>query len=443
MHKDTKENILLCALPEKEKICYDYVGVVAIKLLFMKRKETKQSALTAREVEEQTRLALAAVFGQKKLSPGARVAITAGSRGIANYLTILRTAAEFIREHGAEPFLVPAMGSHGGGTVAGRRAVLTGLGITEESVGAPILDGDDVVEVGRAGGLPVYADARAKTADGILLINRIKPHTAFRGERESGLLKMLVVGLGKVPGAALFHRQPPEHLAGTLDAMGQVLLKNLSVLGGIALVEDAAEQTVLIEGIPAGEIPVREAELLKTARALLPRLPFTGADLLIVDEMGKNFSGTGMDTNIIGRFRIEGVPEPENPPAKRIFVRSLSPLSEGNANGIGLADFTTARLVRTMDRRATYLNVLTTGYLNRGMLPLFFETDREALEAAAQSLKKTLAECSAAWIKNTLHLQEILVTPDLAGPCREEGYNRIKEVELAFDAEGNLVSCWE
>ena len=430
-------------MPEKEKICYDYEGVAAIKLLNMKQKATKQSALTAKGAGEKTRLALAAVFAQKQLSPGAQVVLTAGSRGIANYLTVLRTAVEFIREQGGEPFLVPAMGSHGGGTVAGRRAVLAGLGVTKESVGAPILDGDDVVEVGRAGELPLYADARAKAADAILLINRIKPHTAFRGEKESGLLKMLVVGLGKVPGAALFHRLPPDHLGETLDAMGRALLENLPVVGGIALVEDAAEQTVLIEGIPAGEIPAREAELLKTARALLPRLPFTGADLLIVDEMGKNFSGTGMDTNVIGRFRLEGVPEPENPPAKRIFVRSLSPLSEGNANGIGLADFTTARLARTMDRRATYLNVLTTGYLNRGMLPLIFDTDREALKAAAQSLKKDFAECSVAWIKNTLHLQEILVTPDLTGPCREEGYEPVKEAELAFDADGNLIPCWE
>ncbi|MEW6273628.1 MAG: DUF2088 domain-containing protein [Bacillota bacterium] len=413
-----------------------------MKLLCLKKSE-KAHGIGAEEIVEKTLSALKIIFTQRKLSPVRKVAITAGSRGIANYLTVLRTVVKFIREQGGEPFLVPAMGSHGGGTVAGRRAVLAGLGITEESVGAPIKDGDDVAEVGRAGELPVYTDARAKTADAILLINRIKPHTAFRGQRESGLLKMLVVGLGKVPGATLFHRLPPEHLAETLDAMGQMLLKNLPVLGGIALVEDAAEQTVLIEGIPAGEIPAREAELLKTARALLPRLPFTGADLLIVDEMGKNFSGTGMDTNVIGRFRIEGVPEPENPPAKRIFVRGLSPLSEGNANGIGLADFTTVRLIQAMDRRATYLNVLTTGYLHRGMLPLIFETDREALEAAAKSLKKTLPECSVAWIKNTLHLQELLVTPELAEPCRNAGYEPGKEVELAFDADGNLVPCWE
>ncbi|MDN5347188.1 MAG: hypothetical protein PWP65_752 [Clostridia bacterium] len=386
---------------------------------------------------------LARMGAAEKIRPGSKIAVTAGSRGLARYPEILRTVVAWVKERGGKPFLVPAMGSHGGGTAEGRLNILARLGITADGIGAPIEDGEDVVEVGRVAGIPVYTDGRAAAADGIILLNRVKPHTAFHGHLESGLVKMLVVGLGKVQGADAFHTQPPSRLARTLEQMGSLLLERLPVIGGLALIENAEKELALVEGLSRNEILKKEPELLKQARELMPRLPFTGADILIIDEMGKNFSGTGMDTNIIGRYAVEGLEDAEEQPAKRIFVRDLSRETEGNANGVGLADFITERLARAIDRRATYLNALTTGFIRRAMLPLIFATDREALEAAAQSLKKRLEDCSLGWIRNTLHLGEILVSADLVKACREAGYSETKTLPLNFGPDGNLITPWD
>ncbi len=394
------------------------------------------------DIFESTRMALDQMSQGTSIRPGDRIAITAGSRGLARYGEIIGEAVRWVRDRGGEPFLVPAMGSHGGGTVQGRLDILAHLGITPESTGAPIEDGEDVIKTGQAGNLPLYTDSRAAAADGIILVNRVKPHTAFHGNFESGLIKMLVVGLGKVPGAAVFHEQPVETLSWFLADLGGLALERLPVIGGIALVENADEEVAVLEGIPRDRIMEREPILLQHARSLMPRLPFSGADILVVDEMGKNFSGTGLDTNVIGRFSVTGDYSRADQPAKRVFVRALSPASEGNANGVGVADFITRRLEQAIDRRATYLNALTTGYLRRVMLPLVFDTDREALQAAALSLKKSLEECSLGWIPNTLHLKEILVTPGLLASCRENGYLEVGRQFMEFDGEGNLLFPW-
>lgn len=391
---------------------------------------------------ESVELALLQMGGGERIKPGDRIAITVGSRGLAHYLEIIRAIVQWVKDCGGRPFLVPAMGSHGGGTVKGRLNVLAHLGITSENTGAPIEDGEDVVEVGKVENLPIFIDSRAAAADGIILVNRIKPHTVFHGRYESGLVKMLVVGLGKVPGATAFHAQPVERLAQFLENMGRAMLQRLPIIGGVALVENSEDEIALLEGIPSNQIMEREPVLLQRARELMPRLPFTNADILIVDEMGKNFSGTGLDTNIIGRFSVEGNFDSKEQPAKRIFVRALSPASEGNANGVGLADFITKRLALAIDRKTTYLNALTTGFLKRVMLPLIFDTDYEALQAAAQSLKKELKECSLAWIPNTLHLREILVTANLVAECQQNGYQEVDRQEMRFDSENNLISLW-
>ncbi|MFZ5633079.1 MAG: DUF2088 domain-containing protein [Bacillota bacterium] len=393
-------------------------------------------------VTESTKQALEQICEGDKIKPGDSIAITAGSRGLPHYREIIGEVVRWVRGKGGDPFLVPAMGSHGGGTVKGRLDILAHLGITPESTGAPIIDGEDVIKAGQAGSLPLYADSRAAAADGIIMVNRIKPHTAFHGSYESGLIKMLVVGLGKVPGATIFHEQPVETLSRSLADLGRLALERLPVIGGIALVENSDEEVAVLEGIPRDRIMEREPILLQHACSLMPRLPFTGADILVIDEMGKNFSGTGLDTNVIGRFSVTGDYDLAGQPAKRIFVRALSAASEGNANGVGVADFITKRLEQAIDRKATYLNALTTGYLKRVMLPLVFDTDREALQAAAQSLKKSLEECSLGWIPNTLHLNEILVTPDLLASCRENGYSEVERQALRFDADGNMVSPW-
>ncbi|MCL5046713.1 MAG: nickel-dependent lactate racemase, partial [Actinobacteria bacterium] len=285
-----------------------------------------------------------------RVAPGGRVAITAGSRGITNIVTILASAVTFLKALGVEPFIVGAMGSHGGGTAQGQREVLQSLGITPDTVGAPVLTSDEVVALGEtAGGHTVYCDKSAAEADGILVVNRVKPHTAFRAPNESGLMKMLTVGLGKHPGASSVHRLGPREIGEAIREMARLVLSAGKVVGGLAIMENSKEETAKIQGLRPEEIEAGEQALLVEAKALLPKLPVEDIDVLIVDEMGKNYSGTGMDTNVIGRWRIQGVPEPDSPRVSRLVVLDLSESSHGNATGIGLADFTTRRLVSKAD----------------------------------------------------------------------------------------------
>lgn len=392
-----------------------------------------------------------------KLAPGARIAITAGSRGIVHIDMILRYVVQFLQHKEYRPFLVAAMGSHGSGEAEGQRDVLTSLGITEDSIGAPVSCSSEVVQLGvtsadplpLAGGktsglagLPVYMAKEAYEADGILLVNRVKPHTAFHGDYESGLLKMLSVGLGRAVGADSVHSLGANQLALAIPSIARVSLERAPVIGGIAIVENGEEETAIIEGIPAKDILAREKQLLLEAKRMMPSLPVEQIDLCLVGEMGKNYSGTGMDSNIIGRMRIHGLAEPGRPNITYIGVLGLSHASHGNAAGIGLADFTTDAVVQYIDRESTYLNCLTTGFVTRAAIPMSLKNDRELLEKAMFALKvKDPGTFRLVYIKNTLHLDEVWVSESIYEELQPQV--NIKRLEgpynLPFDNNGNLL----
>ncbi|MHB9026886.1 MAG: nickel pincer cofactor-dependent isomerase, group 22 [Armatimonadota bacterium] len=347
------------------------------------------------------------------LRPGMQVAIAVGSRGIANLRDIVKETVGWVKARGTQPFLVPAMGSHGGATAEGQRAVLEGYGVTEEYAGAPIRSSMEVIELPRGDvEVPVYMDAFAAQADGVILINRVKPHTSFHGRYESGLLKMLAIGLGKHRQAQAIHRHGVAGLREIMPRVAKQILREGHILLGIGIVENAFDETLRIRAIPAQEIPACEPELLALARRHMPRLPIEEIDLLIVDEMGKDISGLGMDPNIIGRLKIAGSPEPESPRIRVIIARDLTDGSHGNATGMGLADIILRRAVDKIDFAATYANVLTTGFLERGKLPLVAETDAQALQMAMAAWGPINPEDARILrIKNTLHLEELQVSP--------------------------------
>ena len=330
----------------------------------------------------------------KGLRPGARVAVGVGSRGIANLATIVTHVVSALQKAGAAPFIVPAMGSHGGATPDGQLRILADYGVTEHSAGAPIRAAMETRAVGRNSlGMEVMMGTEALDADAILPINRIKPHTDFQGGLGSGIVKMLVVGCGKHAGASGFHRSAMR--LGYEEALREaaaIILQHTPVLGGVALVEDAHHQTAAVEIVQPDDFIAAEERLQSTARNLMPGLPFDDLDLLIVDRIGKNISGTGMDTNVIGRG-VHGYSthfgeqaKAGFPCIKRILVRDLTPETHGNAIGIGMADFTTDRLLEKTDRPATNVNSLTATTLHAAKLPISFPTDREAITKALGSL---------------------------------------------------------
>jgi hypothetical protein len=372
--------------------------------------------------------------------PGMSIAVTAGSRGITAIPLILRTVVNVLRDLGADPFIVSAMGSHGGGTAPGQERLLHHLGITEESVGAPLRMTSTAVEMAAtASGRTLFVDEEAAKADGIFVVNRIKPHTAFREDLASGLLKMLSVGLGKVPGATQVHKLGSSGIYAGVREIGLLALKKLPVLGGLAIVENSLEQTARLEVLLPEEMEEKEKELLRYAWELLPRLPLEKLDLLIVEEIGKNYSGTGMDTNVTGRWNDMDVKGPITPEIKRIVILRLSEASEGNANGIGLADFTTRKLVDSIDWKATLTNVHTTGFWNRAFCPPFPGSDREAIRWALDSLKQAPdVPVLAARIRNTLHIEELWVNEAASSAAKD--CEKVGELQpLKFNEEGDLL----
>jgi hypothetical protein len=379
---------------------------------------------------EVVRLLEESVFWQK-VEPGARIGLTAGSRGIADIVPILATVVRFIKEKGCQPYIIPAMGSHGGGTPDGQKKLLAGLGITEESLGVPLVASGDAVKIGEVGpGVPVYVNRVALESQGLIVINRVKPHTSFHAPVESGLTKMLAVGLGNPQGAAALHSYGIRGLESFIPLVAACVMERLPVLYGIAIVENAYEQTAVVAGIEPEQFYEREQDLLNMARSLMPRLPFDDLDLLIVRSMGKCFSGTGMDTNIIGRLRIQGEPEPEHPSIKRIAVLDLDERSEGNALGIGLADFTTDCLLAKVDWTSTYLNVLSTTFVMRAMAPMHFRTDEETLSAALASLGGIeRASARVLVIDNTLDLSRIEFSAALLEEARSASHITIEDGE--------------
>ena len=372
--------------------------------------------------------------------PGMRIAVTAGSRGIDHIAEYLRYIGGFLRARGAEPFVVPAMGSHGGATAAGQVLVLEELGITEETVEMPILASMDTVFVGRTpGGLPAYTDRIAGEADGIVLVNRIKAHTQFRGDYESGLMKMLAIGLGKQRGAECCHRLGLARMPENVKDISCFLLERLPVLFGIGLLENAYDRTMEIAGIPARKIPEEEPELLRRAKAHMPRICVPDLDVLIVDRIGKNFSGSGMDPNVTGRFYSREIPAV--PAAQRIAVLGLSPETHGNACGLGVADTTTRRVVDSLDRESMYINGLTSRVAESGRVPLYFDSDREAIQAAVKLAGEAdPSRLRMARIPNTMELEYIQLSRPLLEEAQKLGLEILGEaVPLPFDTEGNLL----
>jgi hypothetical protein len=377
-----------------------------------------------------------------RIRPGSRIAVTAGSRGIRDIVPILRAAADVLREAGAEPLLVAAMGSHGGGTEEGQRRLLQHLGVTPESIGAPLATSMETVELGRTpNGFVAHCDRNAAACDGILVVNRLKPHTAFGTPFGSGLMKMLGVGLGKAPGATQIHQQGPGQMAAAIREIAERVIATGRVCGGLAIVENAYDETARLAGIAPEAIPAAEVELFPEARALMPRLPVDEMDLLIVDEVGKNYSGTGMDVNVIGRWRIAGLAEPQVPHAERIVALRLSAASEGNAQGIGLADFTTKALLDRIDFEATYLNCIVSTYVQRGMLPMVLATERDAVFAALGSLGiGDPLRARIVRVPNTLHLEDVWVSEALVETVRGAAHiGAVAPPEpLRFDQDGRL-----
>jgi len=353
----------------------------------------------------------------RALRPGARVAVAVGSRGVSNLRLIVAAALEALKAASARPFIIPAMGSHGGGAAAGQLAVLAEYGVTQAALDTPIEAAMEVEQVGTtASGFPVLFSAAGLRAEAILLINRIKPHTDFSGELGSGLLKMLVVGLGKPAGAANYHALASRlGYAEVIRDSAAIILRLAPILGGLAIVEDQRHQTARIAFVPAAEMLAREGELCAQARALMPRLPFDDLDLLIVDRMGKDISGTGLDPLVIGRS-IHGyslLEDPQRPPPRirRIFVRELTPASRGNATGLGLADFTTTRLVQAVDWEATNLNALTALSLQGAKVPIHFATDREVIAKALGTLALgDPQQAKVVRIADTLSLERLQVS---------------------------------
>ena len=382
----------------------------------------------------------------KTIRPGQTVALTAGSRGIANIPVILKSVAQFLKDLGAKPFLVPAMGSHGGGLAEGQKKVLESYGITEAFVGVPIRASMEVVSLGNTGeGFPVVLDKFAREADHIGVVARVKPHTTYHGPIESGLMKMMMIGLGKHAGASNYHSlllEQPYDLV--VRSVGKTIRARAPIAFGLGVVENAYDETARIEAALPADFEKCEEELLVCAKKWLARLPFHEADLLIIDEIGKEISGSGMDTNVVGRKRAFKTTPPENQPNMRfIFIRGLSEHTHGNAAGLGVADFTTTRLVKAMNYKATVINCLTAGYPDGANLPVHLDSDREVLDAVLSILGTRPAEKTRIMhIKNTM----LLETVEASEACLEElpKMTRFKVVAgpeaLTFNASGNLRS---
>ncbi len=385
----------------------------------------------------------------KKIKPGETVAISAGSRGIANIAVIIKAAVDHFKSLGAVPFIVPAMGSHGGGTPEGQRGIIEGYGITEEYTGAEIRSSMETVIVDKTPqGIPVHFDKHAYEADHVLVCGRVKPHTGFVGEIESGLLKMMLIGLGKHEGAKIYHRAILDYSFGEIiTAVADSVLDKCGIVAGLAIVENAYDETALLEAVAPENFVSREKELLKQAKQWMPRLPFKKVGLLIIDEIGKDISGSGMDTNVIGRkYSDHTATEKDDVAVKRIFVRGLTYDTHGNACGLGLAEFTNSRTVASVDQNITAINSLTGGHPSAAMIPVNYQSDREVLDAALPTTGLAdAANARVVHISNTLHVGEVLVSEAYLSEIENRDDLEIIDgpSEMQFDADGNLTAVAE
>ncbi|PZE22571.1 lactate racemase domain-containing protein [Paenibacillus xerothermodurans] len=376
-----------------------------------------------------------------RIQAGQQVAVAVGSRGVANIDLFTKVTIDAIKQAGAHPFIVPCMGSHGGATAEGQKEVLEHLGVTEEAMGAPIRSSMEVVKIDElSNGLPVYVDQIASTADAIVVINRVKPHTAFRGRIESGIMKMIAIGLGKQKGAEACHQLGFKYMAENVPAMAKIMIEKLPIVFGVALVENAYDQTCRIEVLPAEQIEAREEQLLVEAKARLPKILLEQIDVLVIDYIGKNISGDGMDPNVTGRY-----PTPYahgGPEVSKMVVLDLTPETKGNANGVGTADFTTQRLVDQMDLHATVVNGLTSTVCAPTKIASTLDNDFYAIKAGVKTCNiLDYTKCKLVRIQDTLHLGEIEISVNLLEEAKRHPDIEIlsEPYDFQFDSEGNLV----
>ncbi|MCI9347661.1 MAG: DUF362 domain-containing protein [Oscillibacter sp.] len=378
-----------------------------------------------------------------KIQPGMKIAITCGSRGMTNNAVMARAMVDFVKSRGAEPYIVAAMGSHGGATAEGQTQILKDYGITEEAMGCPVKSSMETVQVGLSGirKQPVFVDKNASEADGILLFNRIKPHTSFRGPYESGLMKMMAIGLGKQKGAESIHHQSPAIMHELVEEYGRTILENCPVLGGIAVIENAYDDTYMIKGLTPQEIIDKEPGLKEISYKTIARLLFEKCDVLVVDKIGKNISGDGMDPNISGRFVLPqycsgGIQ------AEKVVILDITDETHGNAQGIGLAEVTTRRLVNRMKLEMTYPTGVTNTFLHLMKIPMIMDNDREALQLALMCCPDAEDHDNMKLIRipNTAHIGEIEISEGLL-PLAEANPDieiLTEPYDLPFDAQGNL-----
>jgi hypothetical protein len=377
-----------------------------------------------------------------RIKPGAKIAITAGSRGIANIKVILKAIVENVKNMGGIPFIVPAMGSHGGATAEGQLEVLRSYGITEESLGVPIKSSMEVVELpGDGFQEKIFMDKIAYEADNTIVVNRIKVHTDYHGPTESGLMKMIAIGLGNQKQATAMHKYGVYGLKELIPAVARQVLKHGNIIMGLGIVENAYDETMMIKAMKPEVIEEEEKKLLAIARSNMPKLPVDDLDILVIDVIGKDISGTGMDTNIIGRIRIEAEKEPEKPKIKRIVITDLTEGSHGNSVGMGLADIMTERLKNKIDYRATYENVLTSTFVERAKMPMVAKNDRSALEYAFRTCGSIEPEnARIIRIKDTLHLSEMYVSRAILNEIQHQpNIEVIGEYVDIFDDKGALI----
>lgn len=378
-----------------------------------------------------------------KIKPGMKIAITCGSRGMTNNALMARAMVDFVKSKGAEPYIVAAMGSHGGATAQGQTQILKDYGITEEAMGCPVKSSMETVQIGLSGvrKQPVFIDKNASEADGILLFNRIKPHTSFRGPYESGLMKMMAIGLGKQKGAESIHHQSPAIMHELVEEYGRTILDNCPVLGGIAVIENAYDDTYLIKGLTPQEIIDEEPKLKEISYKTIAHLLFDKCDVLVVDKIGKNISGDGMDPNISGRFVLPqycsgGIQ------AEKVVILDITDETHGNAQGIGLAEVTTRRLVNRMKLEMTYPTGVTNTFLHLMKIPMIMDNDREALQLALMCCPEAEDHDHMKLIRipNTAHIGEIEISEGLLPLAKANPDIEILTdlYDLPFDKEGNL-----
>ena len=375
-----------------------------------------------------------------KIKPGMKIAITGGSRGISFYKELMKTIVSFVKKCGATPFIVPSMGSHGGGTSEGQENMLKKLGITKESVGCEIISSMDVVEVGRTSkDLPVYIDKNAANADGIILLNRVKLHTSFRGKYESGLIKMMAIGLAKRKGADMTHFLRYENMAENLVEVGKIALNNLNIICGVASIENGYNEVADVFVLNKDEILQEEPKILEKSKRLMPRIYLDNIDVLIVNEIGKNISGTGVDTNIVGRFHTNAASG--GPNTVKLGFLDISEKSGGNGNGMGLADFVSKKFFRKIDFESTYINAITSTEPNSVKLPLVLDNDKYVFQGCVKLCGvKNIQDIKLVIINNTKELDEIYMSKSAFENTVDKSKVK-KESELfdiPFDDEGNL-----